>query len=369
MFLWIAGGGTGGHVYPGLAVLQALQGRGPVEVLYVGGRGSVEERLVAQAGLPFAGIPAGGVHGLAPWRAAVNLIKLARGFLEALRLGRRRRPDALFVTGGYASVPVALAAWALRVPILLYLPDIEPGLAVRFIARLATRIGVTVEDSRAFLPAHKVVVTGYPVRPEFAGIDRAAARQALGLPEGELVLLVFGGSTGARSINQAVVENLEALLEAAHVLHVTGERDWPWVESGIRSARFTGRRYHPYPYLHGAAMGQALAAADLAVCRAGASTLGELPYFGLPAVLVPYPYAWRYQRVNAQWLASRGAAVVLEDARLKEDLVPTVRSLLGDPARLAEMRARAAALAHPDAAERLAAMLVEFQKDDAKGAA
>ncbi len=359
MHFWIAGGGTGGHVYPGLAVLQALEATGPVEVLYVGGRGSVEERLVARVGLPFAGIPAGGLHGLAPWRAARNLIKLAQGFFAALQLGRRRRPDALFVTGGYASVPVALAAWALRVPILLYLPDIEPGLAVRFIARLATRIGVTVEDSRAFFPAHKVVVTGYPVRPEFAGIDRMVARRALGLPEGERVLLIFGGSTGARSINQAVVKNLEALLEVAHVVHISGERDWPWVES---SARFTLRqRYHPYPYLHGAAMGQALAAADLAVCRAGASTLGELPHFGLPAVLVPYPYAWRYQRVNAQWLAARGAAVVLEDARLGEDLVPTVRSLLEDPAGLAQMRERASALARPDAAERLAEILRGFQ--------
>ncbi|MCS7179571.1 MAG: undecaprenyldiphospho-muramoylpentapeptide beta-N-acetylglucosaminyltransferase [Anaerolineae bacterium] len=369
MFLWMAGGGTGGHVYPGLAVLQALREQGPVDVLYVGGRGSVEERLAAQAGLPFAGIPAGGVHGLAPWRAAVNLVKLARGFLAALRLGRRRRPDALFVTGGYASVPVALAAWALRVPILLYLPDIEPGLAVRFIARLATRIGVTVEDSRAFLPAHKVVVTGYPVRPEFAGIDRTVARGTLGLPEGGPVLLVFGGSTGARSINQAVVENLEALLEVAHVVHVSGERDWPWVAArvGVLPASARGC-YHPYPYLHGAAMGQALAAADLAVCRAGASTLGELPHFGLPAVLVPYPYAWRYQWVNAEWLASRGAAVILEDARLKEDLVPIVRSLLSDPARLAEMRACALALARPDAAKRLAEILRSFQRSAGKGA-
>ena len=363
MYLWIAGGGTGGHVYPGLAVLEALRGLGPVDVLYVGGQGSVEERLAARAGLPFAGIPAGGLHGLAPWRAARNLVKLALGFLAALRLGRRRRPDVLFVTGGYASVPVALAAWALRVPILLYLPDIEPGLAVRFIARLATRIGVTVEDSRAFLPARKVVVTGYPVRPEFAGIERAAARAALGLPDGEPVLLAFGGSTGARSINQAVVENVEGLLEVAHVVHISGERDWPWVaaRADILPAPARGR-YHPYPYLHGEAMGQALAAADLAVCRAGASTLGELPYFGLPAVLVPYPYAWRYQRVNAEWLASRGAAVILEDARLKDELVPTVRSLLEDSAYLSEMRERARALARPDAAQRLAELLVGIRR-------
>nr|HID13875.1 hypothetical protein [Anaerolineae bacterium] len=158
--IWIAGGGTGGHVYPGLAVVQALVAKRPVEVLYVGGQGGVEERLVTRAGLRFVGVPAGGVHGLTPWRAAWNLIKLMQGWGAAYRLGRRERPAALFATGGYASVPVALAAWVLRVPILVYLPDIEPGLAVRFIARLAARVAVTVEDSRAYFPARKVVVTG-----------------------------------------------------------------------------------------------------------------------------------------------------------------------------------------------------------------
>lgn len=324
----------------------------------MGGRGSVEERLIARTDLPFIGIPAGGIHGLALWRAARNLFKLAQGFGVALREGRRRRPEALFVTGGYASVPVALAAWVLRVPILLYLPDIEPGLAVRFIARLATCIAVTAEESRAFLPAHKVVVTGYPVRPAFAGIRREVAREALGLVQDEPVLLVFGGSTGARSINRAVVAQLEGLLEMAQVVHVSGERDWEWVAEQAAGLPSSIRaRYHPYPYLHDEAMGQALAAADLAICRAGASTLGELPYFGLPAVLIPYPYAWRYQKVNADWLASRGAAVILEDARLMEDLLPTVRALLTDVDRLAEMRARAGSLARPDAAAHLAQIL------------
>ncbi len=334
----------------------------------MGGRGSVEERLAARAGLRFAGVPAGGVHGLAPWRAVRNLIKLAQGFWAALRLGRRERPRALFVTGGYASVPVALAAWVLGAPILLYLPDIEPGLAVRFIARLATRIGITVEDSRAFLPAQKVVVTGYPVRPEFAGIDRTGAREALGLPSRGPVVLVFGGSHGARSINQAVTASLEPLLKEAEVVHVSGELDWPWVAERAEGLPPNLRdRYHPYPYLHGVEMGQALAAADLAVCRAGASTLGELPYFGLPAILVPYPHAWRYQRVNAEWLARRGAAVVLEDGRLKESLLPTVCDLLAEPDRLVRMRECARSLARPEAAASLAGALWELATGDVEG--
>lgn len=265
----------------------------------------------------------------------------------------------LFVTGGYASVPVALAAWMLRTPILVYLPDIEPGLAVRLIARLATRVAVTTADSQAYFPAGKSVVTGYPLRPEFAAVTQPAARKALGLETTEKVLLVFGGSHGARSINRAVVENLPVLLEEAQVVHLCGELDWPWVEEREDSLPSDLRaRYRPFSYLH--EMGQALAAADLAVCRAGASTLGELPAFGLAAILVPYPHAWRYQRVNAEWLVSRGAAVMLEDERLGAALVPTVRDLLRDPRRLAEMGTRSRALALPDAADHLARQLREL---------
>jgi UDP-N-acetylglucosamine--N-acetylmuramyl-(pentapeptide) pyrophosphoryl-undecaprenol N-acetylglucosamine transferase len=376
--VWIAGGGTGGHVYPGLAVVQALaaepsagfadsersrRARGEsVEVLYVGGEGGVEEQLVARAGLRFAGVPAGGVHGLTPWRAIGNLVKLMRGWGTAYRLGRRERPAVLFATGGYASIPVALAAWALRTPILVYLPDIEPGLAVRVIGRLATRVAVTVEDSRSYFPAQKVVVTGYPVRAEFYGLDQAAARITLGLVPDERVFLVLGGSRGARSINQALSGVLEQVLELAQVVHVSGELDWAWVaERRAALPAALQSRYRAFPYLH-EEMGSALAAADLALCRAGASTLGELPLFGLPAVLVPYPYAWRYQRVNADWLAERGGAVRLDDERLVEELLPTLRRLLDDPARLSDMRKHMRALARPEAATRLAAELLALAR-------
>jgi len=328
----------------------------PVEVVYVGGKEGVEERLVARAGLRFVGVPAGGIHGLAPWRAAWNLIKLIRGWGAAYRLGRQERPEALFATGGYASMPVALAAWMLRVPILLYLPDIEPGLAVRMIAHLATRVAVTVEDSRVYFPAHKVVVTGYPVRAEFHGIERMEARASLALMPDEPVLLILGGSRGARSINRALSDVLVQMLELAQVIHVSGELDWPWVAEQREALPPTLKaRYHAFPYLH--EVGLALAAADLAVCRAGASTLGELPFFGLPAVLVPYPYAWRYQWINAKWLAGREVAVILEDERLRSDLLPVVRGILLDRERLARMRERLLALARPDAAGRLAAQL------------
>ena len=328
-----------------------------LEVLYVGGAGGVEERLVERAGVQFVGVPAGGVHGLAPWRVVWNFVKLLRGAWAAYRLGRRARPAALFATGGYASVPVALAAWALRAPILVYLPDIEPGQAVRVIARMAARVAVTAEDSRSYFAAGKTIVTGYPVRDEFYGLDRTEARGSLELDFDRPVLLVMGGSRGARSINQALSGVLEQVLEMAQVVHVSGELDWPWVSErrGALPAALKAR-YRAFPYLH-ERMGAALAAADLAVCRAGASTLGELPFFGLPAVLVPYPHAWRYQRVNADWLAGRGAAVRLDDGRMPDELLPMLRQLLDDRERLSGMRIRMHALARPDAAANLAAEL------------
>lgn len=319
--------------------------------------GGVEEQLTARAGVRFAGVPAGGVHGLSPWRVAQNLIKLARGLWAAYRLGRRERPAALFATGGYASVPVALAAWLLRAPILLYLPDIEPGLAVRFIARLAARVAVTVEDARVYFPTGRVAVTGYPVRAEFHALDRAGARAGLGLSSDDPVLLVMGGSRGAHSINLALNGALEQILELAQVVHVSGELDWPWVAERRDALPLELKaRYHPFSYLH--EMGMGMAAADLALCRAGASALGELPFFGLPAVLVPYPHAWRYQRVNAEWLAGRGAAVHLADERLSDDLLPTVRRLLSDRAALGEMSERMKALSRPNAAAQLAEELI-----------
>jgi UDP-N-acetylglucosamine--N-acetylmuramyl-(pentapeptide) pyrophosphoryl-undecaprenol N-acetylglucosamine transferase len=325
---------------------------------------------VRRAGLRFLGVPAGGVHGLPPWQVAWNLTKLARGWLVALLAGLRERPAALFATGGYASVPVALAAWTLRVPILVYLPDLEPGWAVRFIARLATRVAVTVEEAAAhFPPLHpprrrggkrggsKVVVTGYPVRAAFGAVDPAEARAAMGLTADGPVLLVMGGSTGARGINRPFCGMLAQVLELAQVVHVTGEIDWPWVQAQREALpERLKARYHIYDYVH--EMEKVFAIADLAICRAGASILGELPFFGLPAILVPYPHAWRYQRVNADWLAERGAAVRLDEERLGEELLPTLRRLLGQRETRAAMAERIGALARPDAAARLARELL-----------
>jgi len=311
---------------------------------------------------------------LAPRQAIQNLVKLTRGWWSAYRLGRQERPAALFATGGYASVPVALAAWTLRVPILVYLPDIEPGWAVRFIARLAARVAVTVEDSRPHFPPsappiggeERVIVTGYPVRAEFHGLDEAEARASLGLNPDAPVLLVMGGSRGARGINQSFGKALEQVLELTQVVHVSGELGWAKVQERREKLTETLKaRYHVFPYLH--EIGRAMAAADLAVCRAGASTLGELPFFGLPAVLVPYPHAWRYQKINADWLVGRGTAVRLDEERLGDELSPTLHRLLDDRVSLLEMAEQMRALAHPDAATQLANELLTLARHSLEG--
>ncbi len=318
--------------------------------------------LVTRAGVPFLGIPAGGVHGISFRRQLRNSGRLLRGLRAALQALAAEKPAALLTTGGYVSVPVALAARLRRVPVFVFLPDIEPAFSVKAVARVARRVAVTVEDSRRYFRARKVMVTGYPLRPTLTRWDRVRGRHAFELEDGP-VLMVFGGSRGARSINQAVLANLERLLKIAQVIHISGALDWETVAE-VREAlpRSAGARYHAYPYLYDR-MGAALASADLVVSRAGASILGEFPHFGVPAVLVPYPYAWRYQKVNAAWLADRGAALVVEDATLRAALVPTVEGLFADTERLQAMAAASRALRQPDAAQKLAAQLLSLGKE------
>jgi UDP-N-acetylglucosamine--N-acetylmuramyl-(pentapeptide) pyrophosphoryl-undecaprenol N-acetylglucosamine transferase len=356
----ICAGGTGGGVYPALAVHEALMSEGAdVQTLWVGGEGGMEAGLVERTGIPFRAIPAAGVHGVGLRSLPGNLWRLARGVFAAGRILREYRPQALLFTGGYVAVPMAIAGR--RVPTLLYVPDIEPGLALRTAARFADRIALTVEDSRRyFRNPRRAAVTGYPVRPGLAGWGREPGRRALKLSGSSPVLLVLGGSKGARSINRAVLACLPGLLDLAQVVHLTGQLDWAEVQrqtAGL-NARQAGR-YHAFPYLH-EEMGAALATADLAISRAGASTLGEYPLFGLPSILVPYPHAWRYQKVNAEHLVGRGAALLLPEERLAEELLVTVRSLLQDTARLAGMRTAVKALARPQAAAQIGRLLLEL---------
>lgn len=318
----------------------------------------MEMNLIQRQGLPFAAIPAAGVHGVGARALPRNISLLIRGVNASRRILADFKPDVLLFTGGYVAVPMAFASRKYQT--LLYVPDIEPGLALKTLARFADCIALTAEESRRFFsPRVRAVITGYPTRPELGQWDRATARAHLGLHDRLPVLLVSGGSQGARNINQALLPLLPQLLAQAQIVHLTGETTWP----DVQAARDTlspqlSANYHPFPYLH--EMGAALAAADLAVTRAGASVLGELPLFGLPAILVPYPYAWRYQRVNADYLVNRGAALLIEDSALSAALVPAIKNLLSRPEQLRAMRQAMQSLSRPAAAQEIAAMLLEL---------
>jgi UDP-N-acetylglucosamine--N-acetylmuramyl-(pentapeptide) pyrophosphoryl-undecaprenol N-acetylglucosamine transferase len=313
----------------------------------------MEEELVRQAGLEFVGLAAGGLRGMRPLVGVRNAIQIARSVGQARNTLRRFKPDAILVTGGYACVAVTLGAWFLGMPIMIYLPDVMPGQAIRFLSRFANQIAVTSEESYQYFRRNKVLVTGYPVRRGIFTLDRADARQALDLNPEERTLLVFGGSRGARSINRAVVAGLRDLLPACQIVHISGRQDADWVAGAAKALPEELQvRYHLHTYLHN--MPQALVAADLAVARAGAATLGEFPAAGLPAVLVPYPHAGQHQKVNADYMARNGAAWVLPDAELGEKLVPTILDLLNDKAALAGMQESCRAMARPDAAETIA---------------
>ena len=330
------------------------------ELLYLGSENGLERALVQRSGLDFSGLSvSGGVRGMG-LAAIGNVASLVQGFLQSLGVIRRFRPGAILATGGYVCAPVVLAGWFLRVPALVYLPDVEPGWAVRFLAPFARRVAVTVPEATRFFNSKKTVVTGYPVRAELVSADRQAGREFFGVGSDEKVILVAGGSRGAQHINQLIAEALPELLQDASIIHVCGQSHL--ADAGARFAVLPPdlkARYKLYSYLH--EMPLALVAADLAISRAGASVLGEYPVAGLPSILIPYAGGHRDQVRNAAYLAQNGAAVVLQDQEIStEMLASTVKTLLRDPARLPAMAQAARALARPDAAGDLARELTHL---------
>jgi UDP-N-acetylglucosamine--N-acetylmuramyl-(pentapeptide) pyrophosphoryl-undecaprenol N-acetylglucosamine transferase len=333
-----------------------------VSLSFVGSVGGFERPLIVESAVSFTTydeVRAGPLHGVGLLRIVLSLFQLAFGTFQALVLMLRRRPQALLLTGGWVGLPVAVAAWLFRVPSMIFVPDIEPGLSIRVLRRFARRVALTVADSRSYFSGQSTVVTGYPVRAQMRSASRSEALAFFGLDPARRTLLVFGGSRGARAINNALLDILPQLLDdGAQIIHLTGTLDWDGIDAQ-RKKLPDAAHYHAFPYLH-REMGLAMAAADLVVSRAGASILGEFPLFRLPAVLIPYPHAWRYQKVNADYLSSRGAAVRLDEDKLSSELLPLIRSLLNDPKRLDEMRAASAALALPDAADHLARELTQL---------
>jgi UDP-N-acetylglucosamine--N-acetylmuramyl-(pentapeptide) pyrophosphoryl-undecaprenol N-acetylglucosamine transferase len=342
----LAGGGTGGHVIPAIAIAQELQKRYGAEVLFIGTERGLEGRLVPAAGFPLQFVKVGALNRVSLSTRLKTLLDLPRAIFAAGRMLDEFQPEVVIGVGGYASGPAMFSAIRKRIPTLAFEPNLVPGFANRMVGRFVSAAAVHFKQTAEYF--RNPVVTGVPVRPAFFQIPRKPYVQA------SPTMLVFGGSQGARAINQAMIRALPELLKRVpglHVIHQTGERDYNQVQAGY-AERSVPAEVHKFID----DMPAFFARADLVLCRSGASTVAEIAAAGKPAVFVPFPLAADdHQRRNAEAMEQAQAAVVLEETKLDEVwLVDTICALLDDPGRLARMSNAARDMAHPNAAKDIA---------------
>ena len=361
-FAVIAGGGTAGHVHPGIAVARALVDRGhdADDVLYVGSERGIEHELVPPAGFELVTLAGKGIPRSISFGAVKAVGSLARGVWQARRLLRRERPKVVLSLGGFAAVPCAVAARFRRIPVVIHEQNAVPGSANRLISKWAKAAAVSFPDT----PLANAVVTGNPVRPEMLAVDRtrdrAEARRALDIDAEKTLVVVTGGSLGALRINRAAIAAASVWADRDDVVihHVIGHRDWDELAAD-RAAIGGVVDYRPVEYEHD--MPTVFAAADVVVSRAGASTTAELAVVGIPSILVPLPGApGDHQTANAQALVSAGGAVLVPDHQLDgERLVHELARLVDDRHDLTAMGAAAAGVGRRDAADQVARLMEE----------
>lgn len=355
-------GGTGGHIFPAIAVAEELRRRNPeVMILFIGSKQGVEADIAVNAGLDYAGLPVRGVMGKGPAKALGGLLSMLRSISKGIAIIRKVQPQIIVGFGGYAAFAATFAGVLSKKPTAIHEQNSFPGMANRMLGKKVNRIFVSFPNTTAFAE-DKTIFTGNPVRSGIAEIGEqfdarmTAKEAALADTQSQALaprrLLVLGGSLGASAINRGMQEILMSLLEnGVEVWHQTGKNDVEEVRAAYRSMRAEHVRVEAF--IHD--MPKAYEWADLVLCRAGASTLAEITAVGLPAILVPFPYAAQdHQRYNARYLEQKGAAVVLEQAEFSngsaERLATTILALMKDPARLLEMSRFNKALGHSDAA-------------------
>ncbi|HEY3348026.1 MAG TPA: undecaprenyldiphospho-muramoylpentapeptide beta-N-acetylglucosaminyltransferase [Nitrospirota bacterium] len=348
MKIVIAGGGTGGHLYPGIAVAREIIKDGG-EVLFIGTGRGIEARVLPKEGLTLRTIRAGRLKGTGLVERIKTLAGIPLGIIEARKVLKEFGPDAVMGVGGYASFPAVAAAKTLGLPVLLQEQNAYPGLTNRTLGKVADKVALGFAEADRFFPKGKSVFTGNPVR-QLSVSDKAEALKFFGLEEGRTTVLAFGGSGGAHTINKGMTDALSYLADlkdSVQFIHQTGQRDFETVEAAYKASGFTAR-VSAFIY----EMDKAYACAGLAVCRSGALTLAELAALGKPALLIPYPFAAdNHQEVNARTLESAGAAKVLTDREATgQRLAQEIKSLLSDRKALGIMAEKSGSIGRPDAA-------------------
>ncbi|MFP4510146.1 MAG: undecaprenyldiphospho-muramoylpentapeptide beta-N-acetylglucosaminyltransferase [Spirochaetaceae bacterium] len=359
-FIAFTGGGTGGHVIPGLAVMEALREKYPGELFWIGSKHGIERSIISRSApdCRYYAIPAGKLRRYLSIRNAFDVFRVLAGVVVSFVIFLRVRPEVLFSKGGYVSVPPVFAAWLLRIPVVTHESDADPGLATRINARFADRICVPYSTTRSQFPEslrERVTVTGNPVRRDLAGVDAANLRQRFGFEADKPLVFVFGGSLGSERLNSAVDEVLDRLLEHACVVHQRGGASAEWrTRPGYVAQQFF---YEDYPEI--------LAAADLAVCRAGAGTLWELAASRTPAVCVPLSLsASRGDQIrNAKVFEGYGTVSVLQEETLEPDLLlREILRILRDSDRRNAMIGACATVSMQAADELISDMILAIRK-------
>jgi len=364
MKMMVSGGGTGGHIYPALAVAQAIRARIPeAEILYVGTEKGLEREIVPRAGFEFRSIQVEGLNRSSLMKASRSIARLPASFGQAWEIVKTFQPDLVLGTGGYVSFPVVLAATFIPCQTFIHEQNAFPGLANRILTRRVDCTMLTFAEAAQNLNARQIRVTGLPVRAEILSVRPGPARLSLQLAEGIFTVIVFGGSRGAQSINDAVCQALPRLAQLPiNLIWITGEQHFQDMQERVRQeikGPQTRLNLILQPYMFN--MAEALAAADLAICRSGASTLSELAILGLPAILIPYPYATdNHQEKNAQALEKKKAALVVIDEFFDGDtLYKNLVRLMDDRDTLAIMRENMLREAKPSALEDILAIILE----------
>lgn len=364
MKIVLSGGGTAGHINPSLALADVLRSDGD-EVLFAGTPQGIENRLVGQAGIPFKAFEAAGFNRQKPWTLFTSTFKIARSTAKAKKWLEEIAPDAVVGFGGYVCIPVCLAAEKCGIPVVLHEQNSVMGMANKFLGKTADKVALTYEEAgKDIADKGKIVVTGNPVRAAVMSATREEGRRMLGIPEGALMLLVFGGSLGARHINEKLVSLKDRLLgvDNLFIVHITGAKEYDAVVDALALEDGQKARWQVMAYQD--RMPETLAATDCVLSRAGATSLAEISALGIPAILVPFPFATGdHQTMNARAYVEAGAAYMVADDDLDSpSFEEKLFELIGDAGIRASMHAAAASFKTRDAASNLAEVVRQCAK-------
>lgn len=368
MHIVLTGGGSGGHIFPIIAVVKKIREAVPegqdLEFLFLGPDGHIEQDAMAREMIPTKKILSGKLRRYFSFRYIPDLVKVPFGIIQSLWQLLVFMPDVVFSKGGYAGVPVVIAAWIYRIPIVIHESDVTPGLANQFASRLARVVAVSFPAAANFFNPGKVVITGNPIRDEMVKGSKEEAQKNFGLSGSKKVIFVIGGSQGSRAINEAIVRILPELLRSYEVIHQTGEGEY---ENVVREAGRTGIKidhegYHPRAFID--EVPHAFAVADLVISRAGANVLAEIAANAKPAIIIPLKTAANdHQELNAYAFSEAGAAVVVSQDNLGENLLlEKIEEVMNNNEERFELSERVKKFYAPDAAKKIAQELINLAK-------